>query len=162
MNSIRSRFFAACLMGLYGLIGTPIASVIFVAVAQCSDEHEVQVHGMEGGIRVVLHHRNADLTPRPHDHKEGVAKALTCLCGLNPEGDHVFVAAAPSASLSQSSIRSHLLETASAVAAVQARPSMVGWDRVVCDVFKVRLTQNATQWRTNKPQASMGTIALLV
>ena len=90
----RSRWFAALLLCLYGLAGTPVTSLAFVALAELSSEHEVRIDMSTDGVaRIRLHHQHSLYTPGLRDHAHRVDRVLTILCSGSNEGDHVFAQA---------------------------------------------------------------------
>jgi len=90
MRYCYSRCFAAILLCLYGIAGTPLAPCIFATFADYSGEHEVEVEMVEGSSRILLHHHASTFTPSVADHPRKLDQLLTCLCSGSDSGDHVF------------------------------------------------------------------------
>jgi hypothetical protein len=69
---------------------TSIAPAAFVALAEWSGSHEVQLQCSAGSMCIVLHHSSKDYTPLTSDHRDTLAKVLASCCTLDGHGDHVF------------------------------------------------------------------------
>ncbi|MBL9144734.1 MAG: hypothetical protein JNM99_13725 [Verrucomicrobiaceae bacterium] len=85
------RLTAFILLCLYGWSCTSLSSFAFATLAEISGEHEVRVQWAESGVRVVLRHQATKApTVEVSDHHRPLTRALSSLCMLNGQGDHVF------------------------------------------------------------------------
>ncbi len=164
MRHLVSKLTALLLLCLYGWSCTSLSSFAFATLAEISGEHEVRVQWTESGVRVVLCHQQATQpTIQVSDHRRPLTRALSSLCLLNGHGDHVFTRAtefyteAKTTTTARSGPSAKALSfnegpviTAWALRPAMALPTDVRW----------RVRSKAD--RCARPQASLGTMALLV
>lgn len=95
MHRSSSRLAALLLFCLYGWSCTSLSSFAFATLAEISGEHEVRVQWADSSIRVVLRHGAAKApTVEVSDHHSPLTRALSSVCMLNGQGDHVFARSA--------------------------------------------------------------------
>lgn len=164
MPVFKSRLFALALLCLYGWCSTPMSSFVFATLAEWSNEHEVQVQWSPCDVRVVLHH---PLASRPTlaatDHEQPLTCALSCLCAVDGQGDHVFDQGGEACQLLSASETSDRLARAQAGAliAIIGDPQHVQARRWLSINAQSRLA-NATATSSARPTMGLGSMALLI
>lgn len=158
-----SRLTAFILLCLYGWSCTSLSSFAFATLAEISGEHEVRVQWAESGVRVVLRHQVTQApTVEVADHHRPLTRALSSLCMLNGQGDHVFARS------------SELYTEAREITVARSCPSpkaitSANWSSTTLVVRPVPTLSPEAKWlihgkldRNEKPTAGLGTIILLV
>lgn len=164
MSAIKSRLFALALLCLYGWCSTPMSSFLFATLAQWSSEHEVQVQWAPYDIRVVLHHsQSARPTLAATDHQQPLTRALSCLCAVDGQGDHVFDQGGETCQLLSASETSDRLAKShpGALIATLDHPHH-GQAQRRFSLDAQRRLANATATSSARPTMGLGRIALLI
>lgn len=158
-----SRLTAFLLLCLYGWSCTPLSSFAFAALAEISGEHEVRIQWADSGVRVVLSHQPATTpTVAVSDHHRPLTRALSSLCSLSGQGDHIF---ARSSELYIEARDISVVRFAQVAKAFTLEPwpgALLGFRVVNVMSPEARRLIHGKVDRNAEPRASLGTIALLV
>ena len=164
MPAFKSRLFALALLCLYGWCSTPMSSFVFATLAEWSSEHEVQVQWSPYDVRVVLHHPQAARpTLAATDHEQPLTRALSCLCAVDGQGDHVFDQGGETCQLlsaSETSDRLAKSQPGTLIAIIDQ--SHHGHAQRWFSLDAQRRLANATATSSARPTMGLGRIALLI
>ena len=163
MNRPFSRLSAFLLLCLYCWSCTPLSSFAFATLAEISGEHEVRIQWADSGVRVILRHQvTAAPTVEVSDHQRPLTKALSSLCSLNSQGDHVF------ARSSEPYTEATAIRGARACQIAKASASDTWSITHLCGCPVTGLSSQAKRLihgkmdRSSSPREGLGTIVLLV
>ena len=151
-----TRFIALLTLLVHCLGGASASSLLVLTLAEQDDSHEVRVEMRDRQISVVLHHSREKFTPRVTDHTTPLAQALSSLCAINGQGDHVFEQ--PRLTSSTGPDRDSVMR--SVLPGLIEQPPAFHLSTIV--PLQISATRHGKQDWSQRPQQGLGTIALLI